>query len=281
MKVILVSVLSLAAVPAAVDGQRATKLDEVMRRAHTYVAIYEDHELSSLISREHYQQQLLRADERVKEQRTLLSDYVLFQLPPDEDWFALRDVYDVDGAPVPDRADRLKALFDAPRDQIGERAMAIDRDSARFNLGDVPRTVNLPTFALRFLRPANRKRFDFKKQAEERVGDTVTWVVGYRETKSPTFTVSTDGRDVPASGRFWIDPETGAVLKTEMILGGTRGLRSRATVTVTYTLKPSLGFRVPTEMRERYDNPRRKGDDVIVALATYSNFRPVDWRALK
>ena len=281
MKVILVSVLSLAAVPAAVEGQRATRLDEVMRRAHTYVAIYEDHELSSLISREHYQQQLLRADESVKEQRTLLSDYVLFQLPPDEDWFALRDVYDVDGAPVPDRSDRLKALFDAPRDQIGEQAMAIDRDSARFNLGDVPRTVNLPTFALRFLRPANRKRFDFKKQGEERVGDTVTWVVGYRETKSPTFTVSTDGRDVPASGRFWIDPETGAVLKTEMILGGTRGLRSRATVTVTYTLEPSLGFRVPTEMRERYDNPRRKGDGVIVAQATYSNFRPVDWRALK
>jgi hypothetical protein len=65
-----------------------------------------------------------------------------------------------------------------------------------------------------------------------------------------------------------------------MILGGTRRLRDRATVTVTYRLEPSLGFRVPVEMRERYDTPSRKNADVIVAVATYSGFRRFDLRAL-
>ena len=66
-----------------------------------------------------------------------------------------------------------------------------------------------------------------------------------------------------------------------MILGGTRQLRDRATVTVTYRLEPSLGFRVPVEMRERYDTPNRKQADVIVAVATYSSFRRFDVRTLK
>ena len=143
------------------------------------------------------------------------------------------------------------------------------------------RTVNLPTFALRFLRPANRKRFSFEKESEERVGDAVTWVVAYKETQSPTFTANVQGRDVPATGRFWIEPESGAVLRTQMILGGSRRLQQRATVTVTYALDAKLGFRVPVEMRETYDNPRKKNSDIITAVATYSEFRPFDWRTLR
>lgn len=264
-----------------VPAGRATTLEEVMRRAHAYVAVYEDHELSSLITREHYHQQLLRANTEVKAQRTLVSDYLIFQIPPNEDWFALRDVQEVDGAPLPDRVDPLKRLFEGPREEIEARAMAIDQESARFNLGEVPRTINLPTFALRFLRPVNRNRFNFDKEGEQRVGEELTWIVRYRETKSPTFTVTTDGRDVEANGRFWIDPQTGTVARSEMILGGTRSLPSRVTVTVTYGRVSSLPFRVPIEMRERYDNPRQKGQDVIVALATYSDFRPFDFRTLK
>ena len=63
-----------------------------------------------------------------------------------------------------------------------------------------------------------------------------------------------------------------------MILGGTEGLPARATITVTYQVEPSLGFRLPVEMRERYESPGRKGDDVVTALATYSDFRRFDWR---
>lgn len=266
---------------ALVDAQTKLTLDEVMRRAHGYVAVYEDHQLAGLVAREEYKQQVLQADEQVRDQRTLVSEYMIFQLPPNEDWFGLRDVHEVDGVAVADRDVRLKLLFTNSRDRVEALAMAIDKESARFNLGHVPRTVNLPAFPLRFLRPVNRKRFDFKKQAEEQVGGAVTWVVGYKESDSPTFTATQRGDDVPASGRFWIDPETGAVLRTEMILGGSRRLPNRATVTVTYALEPMLGFRVPVEMRERYDNPRQKYEDVIASVATYSTFRPFDWRTLK
>jgi hypothetical protein len=253
-------------------------LAEVMRRVHTYVVQYEDHELSTVMARERYHQQWLDARARVKAERTLLSDYLLLQLP-NEDWVAVRDVYEVDGVLVDERGARLDALFAGPREQLGDRVMAMAKDGARFNIGDLYyRTLNLPTFALRLLRPASRDRVSFAKAGEEPVDGTTTWVVSFRETKGPTFSATPDGRDLPAHGRFWVVPETGVVVRSEMILGGSRRLNARATITVTYGLDPALGFRVPIEMHERYDNPRRRRDDVVIAAAMYSDFRRFDWR---
>jgi hypothetical protein len=159
--------------------------------------------------------------------------------------------------------------------------MKMAKESARYNLGELYyRTVNLPTFALRVLRPASRKRIAFSKAGEERVDGTTTWVVTFQEAKGPTFSATARGTDIPSHGRFWVEPDTGVVLRSEMILGGTRSLSARAAITVTYRLEPSLGFRIPIEMRERYDNPRSERADVVVALATYSDFRRFDWRTL-
>jgi hypothetical protein len=80
-----------------------------------------------------------------------------FQLPPQEDWFALRDVNEMDGATVGDGLVLFKQLFSGPRETVTERGMAIAAENARFNLGDVYRTINVPTFALRFLRPQSRR----------------------------------------------------------------------------------------------------------------------------
>jgi hypothetical protein len=158
----------------------------------------------------------------------------------------------------------------------------VSRESSPFNLASdlYYRTINLPTFALRFLRPSSRSWFVFTKTGEEEIEGARTSVVAYRETKGPTFSGTRDGKDLPAQGRFWLEPETGAVVRSEMILGGTRRTPSRVTVVVTYGRDPALGSRVPIEMRERYDNPRRNKEDVVVARATYSDFRKLDWRTL-
>lgn len=268
----------LSSISATLAGDQAASFAEVMRRVHRYVTLYEDHELSTVIVCERYHQQLLGADGTIKAERTLLSDFLLLQLP-DEDWVAVRDVYEVDGAAVSERRARLKALLAGPREQFGKRVVEMARDSAKFNLGEqYYRTVNLPTFALRILRPASRKRIEFEKAGEEQIDNTGAWIIAFREAKGPTFSATPRGADLPSQGRFWVDPDTGVVLRSEMTLGGTRRMPARATITVTYAIEPSLGFRVPIEMQERYDNPRRKRDDVVVARAAYSDFRRFDWR---
>jgi len=69
-------------------------------------------------------------------------------------------------------------------------------------------------------------------------------------------------------------------MRSEMMVGGTRRTSARVTITVTYRHEPALGFRVPIEMLERYENPRHLQDDVVLARATYSEFQPFDWRTL-
>jgi len=278
---VVTAVLQLATVSPA--SAQAPAFADVMRRAHEYVLTYHDHELSTVIARERYEQQWLDAAGRTKEKRLLISDFLLFQLPPDETWFALRDVYEVNGQAIEDRAARLKALFSRPRDSNGALGLEIAKESGRFNLAadQYYRTINVPTFGLLYLLPMHRSRMAFKKIVEEPVDGIETWVVEYEETKGPTLVGTPNGRDLRSEGRFWIEPKTGAVLRTEMVLGGTRGQPSRVTLTVTYRDEPALGFRVPVEMQERYDTPRRPLEsDVVVAHATYSEFRRFDWRAL-
>ena len=215
-------------------AQTPPALADVMRRAHLYVLAYEDDQLSSVIATEHYQQRSLDNGGRAKEERTLLSDFLIFQLPPEEDYFALRDVREVDNVPVATRNDVLERLRSDSAESMNERAMEIARQSARFNLGRVFRTVNQPTYPLRFLRPGSRSRFKFQKVGEEQIAGTNAWVIAYEESGRPTFSSTLDGDDLPAQGRFWIVPETGVLLQSEMIIGGTRRVPDRATITVSY-----------------------------------------------
>jgi hypothetical protein len=259
----------------AQPAPQATTFEQVLRRAHEYVVLYEDHELSTVIAEEHYEQAVFNASGRRTAQRTLLSDYVIFQLPPDEDWFALRDVYEVDGEVIGERLTRVRNLFSKTGEATSRRAMDMAEESARFNIGTVVRTINLPTFPLRFLRPVNRSRFVFAGAGQESINGVGTWIVSYREIKTPTFSVSPEGRDVPAHGRFWVEPETGAIVRSELIMGGTRRVPVRATITVTYRRAEELGFWVPAEMQERYDNPRDvKTAEIVTGSAKYSSLRP-------
>jgi hypothetical protein len=76
------------------------------------------------------------------------------------------------------------------------------------------------------------------------------------------------GQDLPAHGRFWIEPGTGRVL-VSTLNAGNRNVSSE--IDVTYGHEPALGVLVPREMRESYEQT----DDgaAVTAVATYSNFR--------
>jgi len=75
-------------------------------------------------------------------------------------------------------------------------------------------------------------------------------------------------KDLPAKGRFWIEPATGRVLMSELVA---QNRRLRATIDVSYQSEPLLGLLVPIEMREWYDNLRTGSH--IEAVATYGRFR--------
>ena len=76
--------------------------------------------------------------------------------------------------------------------------------------------------------------------------------------------------DQAQHGSFWIDPDTGTVLKTETRINARSGsVSGKVTLIVTYKLSSKLSMLVPDTMEERYGSEFHRVD----ATATYSNFR--------
>jgi hypothetical protein len=147
-------------------------------------------------------------------------------------------------------------------------AAGIMAESTKHNLGNVTRTINIPGLALMFLHPRVNERFVFTDEGEEVIGGRVLRRTAYREEQRPTLIKTTRGRDLVLTGRMWIDPLTGTVVKTEL---NAADPVVRCAVTVTFRKDEALEMWVPEKMEEYYK--ATIGLDDILATATYSNFR--------
>lgn len=279
-------VLGLWAVVSSGTGtsaQAEPTLRDVLRSAAKYVTAFQK-QLSGLEAEETYIQEITSIDgATVLERRTTQADLLLTRASGR--YVEYRDVFEVDGEPVRERLDRLGRLF-RDRSRSGRVQLSyILRASARYNLGEIVRNVNTPVLALSFLDSARQKQFTFKRAAGDRpvlagaspantAGtplfrvSTEMWEIEYQERATKTIIRSPDGSDLPAHGRFWINPATGAVLISEVIVNGRE---VTGTVTVSYQSEPLMGFLVPVEMRETYASSRER----ITASALYSWFRAI------
>jgi hypothetical protein len=287
------SLVVLLDMPILLAGaaQEAT-LRIVLARAGTYIGEYR-RQMSSIVAEEHYIQESRYQGGRgvppdvQPEHRELRSDLLLVRPAGARDWLQLRDVFEVDGQPVRDRSERLTRLLYEPSRFADPQIASILNESARYNIGPIQRTVNVPLLPLLFLEPGNQDRFKFKLAADRRPAttrddpsppgsfrvSTEVWVLEYRETEPSTFIRTPRGKDLPSQGRFWIEPTTGRVLMSELI---TDDRAVRATIDVSYQSEPLVGFLVPVEMREQYEG-RRDGVR-IEGTATYGRFRQLQAR---
>lgn len=264
-----VMLLRDAPTPAAAPQTDASGL---LAKVAAYIQSYEN-AFSVVVSEETYSQELrisppmttrpVGGDQAVRKERTLRSDVLQASIGQRE-WVAFRDVYEVDGQPVRDRDTRLQKLFlDTPAQAL-EQARRIVAESARFNLGALRRDINVPTMALAYIRGSNQPRSAFTIVGRREAGGVPAEVLEFRERARPTI-VRSPKADLPARGRFWIDPESGRVLKSEISIADHR---STARITVTYGAVPRLTVWAPLVMIEEYTGP-----ETIRAEARYSNFR--------
>jgi hypothetical protein len=208
----------------------------------------------------------LRTNRTAGPPRTVLvSDFLLVQIPG-EGWLPFRDVFERDGRKIRDREERLAKLFlseSASRPNLS-RAREIMDESARYNIGNVSRNINIPTLTLTLLTPLHRSRMRFELEGVDELGT----VVEYKETSHPTYVTTTNGRDLPVYGRFWMDPAAGTILRTELHAVDTE---VEAHITVHFEHDPGAGMHVPVRMEERYR--RNRDPNEVHGLATYSKFR--------
>lgn len=197
------------------------------------------------------------------------SDFLLVQLGGDgEGWMPFRDAYEVKGAKVRNRDERLLKLFQGDDQERFEKAAKLNEATASHNLGNVARTINIPTLAMMFLHPRVNERFEFTDEGEETIAGRVLRRAAYREVARPTLIKTTRGRDLALTGHIWIDPFTGTVVKTDL---NAADPAVRCAITVTYRKDDALDFWVPSQMDEYYKAALSL--DEVLATATYSNVR--------
>lgn len=271
--------LALAFTGLSVAGAGAPWQD-VLERAGAYVRDYHGR-LAAVVAEEHYVQRTtpLRAasdtgsppgvgDDR--QERRLRAEFMLIRGIAGEDaWFAFRDVFEVDGRTVGSQRGRLETWLSESRESFMSRARALALEQARFNIGDLLRTINVPTLALEFLVPENQRRFRFRRTGTTAIDGLPVTVFAFEERDRPTLIRTPQGNDVVARGTVWIETATGRVRRTELRTGERDREQPRATITVAYAFEPRLEMLVPASMEEHYTT--RTG--AIDCTATYSNFR--------
>jgi hypothetical protein len=264
-------VVILTPLTAGVLAQESD-LDAILSAAGAYLARYTQ-EIGGVVAEEDYAQQV---HVRFVTTRQLKSD-LLIMADPTLGWIEFRDVFEVDGKPVRDRTDRLAKLFEKPNPDAMAQARRIVAEGARLNLDAeglrIDRTINLPLAALMFLRTRNQPRSRFAIDSYASVDGHRTAVVKFQETAMPRLIGSASNG--AASGEFWVEPDSGRVLRTRLDFTTTKGTsEAKATIQVDFREEPKLEQWLPHSMDEHYAVISNAGPvGTVEGQASYVNYR--------
>ena len=222
-------------------------------------------EAPSLVTREEYIQNATYRAGAGKQQITT-AELVMVRLQGSAGWISFRDVLTVDKRTIGDRQERLLKLLQSEEPSALAQARKIAQESARFNLGSITRTMNVPDIALDYLHPRHGSRIRFEALRNDTIDGRQVVVFRFSEQAGPSIIRSLTGRDLLARGRVWAEPGSGAIVRTELLV---EDRSSNGACTVDFGVDPRLGLRVPIKMTERYAS----AGETIDAVARYSDFR--------
>ena len=253
----------------------APDLSTVLQRASDYVTKYEA-ELGNLIGTEEYVQNVAwigvggarNGMIAKREQRRISSDFLIIQVG--KEWSALRKANRVDGAKIKDDKQSFETAFDDSPAGNTKRFNQMKEDSTRYNIGGILREINLPTFALEVLRKSEIERFSFEKVGVSKIDGVATWEIRFKETRGWTLVHGLPDQELFSHGTFWVEPESGRVLKTEfMVENNFTPSPIKGRVVVNYETSKKLDMLVPSLMMEKYEDQY----NTIDCRADYLNFR--------
>jgi len=275
VRVLLTVVLFALASGGARAADDRPSLKEVLRRAGEYVARYHE-AVASVVAEERYVQtwssqspgaSRTRGASAFTERRALLSDFILIGGGGRSEprWLTYRDVLEVDGTAVRTSDGRLQRILSSSGNGL-DAAQAVAAESTRYNIGPAGfvRTINTPIVAMDFLLPDTVRRFSFHRRNGRDTPDAGLWDIAYEERERPTVIRTPEGKSVPASGIFRIEPATGRIVESTLHVG-----EPNATVAVAFAVDARLQIAVPVSMTEEY----LLGEDRVDGQAAYSNYR--------
>jgi hypothetical protein len=225
-----------------------------------------DHSLSGLLFRERYTQRVTFGNVTMATtDRHLEATLFMLRPPSGRDFVIYRDVYRVNSKDISDHTERLQKLLTDGTSAAHEQARRLTDASARHNAQGFQRNINVPTMVYDFLAPWHIDKIQVRHTGSDTIHGLPVTVVDFEERGRPTLVRAGPNGDAPATGRFWIHPESGAVPRAvaEFVTP-----RSKGRIEVTLELHPVLQVWVPKEMTEVWQAAGRR----LTGLAHYDRF---------
>jgi hypothetical protein len=179
---------------------------------------------------------------------------------------SLRDPYAVDTRPLRPKASRISALLGAPATPTvkdWELAASYPQQGTVHFILDLQVKVNEPTSALQFISAALQPKMKYRLDGQKKMNDVQVVGVRFEEpTSQEQFHILGTRSNARATGRFWVDPLTGAIHQTELWVDSKA---ENAIVSVKYAPHKELGLLLPTDMNDSYEEreggggPRQMG----------------------
>jgi len=203
---------------------------------------------------------MIKNPPRTEAKRYLVSDVLLVRAPRTASWLMFRDVLQVDGDVVRDRASRFDTLFARPDADLVTSARQIADESARYNLGRLTRNINTPAAALIFLDDTMVGSTSWKGARPTKTERGPALEFAFEQRRAPFAIRTPDGRPHHAKGHLVVDAQ-GRIISTKLQVSSTslvgmgqRGaIRSDTVLEAWFGPVPGLDMWVPLRMDERVD----------------------------
>jgi hypothetical protein len=205
--VAIVAGLGVSAAPQAPDAQTLQLL------AAQYVLTYAP-KVSGLSLEEAYDLTEVEVNRSIPPRR-ITSDLILVDLP--ERLVAFRDTYALDGRATRESGPRIITLLTPATTASWQRAQELALDSAPMFLDRLVVRLSDPLLALQFVRLEKQPLSTWKVEGQKRIGGVQTTALSFKEKTGPSLKYLLNTADnASASGRFWMNPTTGAIHQTEL-----------------------------------------------------------------
>jgi hypothetical protein len=253
MKRCIAAGLACALVTVTTQAQERPDLDVLLDKLATYLERYAT-QLTAVIADERFVQEERRRNNVAT--RTTDAEVLFLRFAQEDEWLGIRDVKKVNGKAVPGTGVSLTDLLTRPGTDAAAKATAIIEASARHHLAG-RRAINVPTVPLEALSPRNHPRFIFKLRGRARVAGVQTERLEFTEFDEPTLVQSIDGGSLWSRGLVWLEPDSGAVWRAELIVGpdkpgAPRRLALESKVRVEFRNDATLRMMVPRQLSEQF-----------------------------
>lgn len=162
----------------------------------------------------------------------------------------LRDLFSVDGKPVREHQPRIvKVLTDQPTSAGWQAAQRYQNENTQNLAMNTVVWYSDPMLAWQFIAEKNQSRMAYKLEGNKKMNGVQVYGVGFKEAPGGSRLIETPSRPL-SSGRFWIDPATGAVHMTELWI---QSETDTARIQVAYAPDAKLSILLPKEATHSFE----------------------------